>query len=983
MLVATASAQDIAYKTVIDLNSYKIYETNIRKITEDKYGYKWIASQESALRYDGRLIHRLSHADNFDKYRLAGVDVWDIEEDQQSGEMYILTSFGDIDVLNTASASLKYRIKRPAGPDDNWFMDIILTPNSIWVNSFNGLYRYQKNTGKYLPVSNYLKHGPGDAVSKRIFLDDQNNIWAFDKNAGIEIFNAVTGKVINTGIRKGRLPQGIIINDIIQLSGSKLMIASSFGLYTIEYTDLYNISIVPFLKVNTMLPQESVESLTLAGDYLYFSAKTIYKYDLRSGFLNAFNDRNAFSSKNMFQSVQALFHDSKEMLWVGGRDGLGYFDAGVSGISGFYKDPENKNALEHVFYVVPENGAFYASTMNGLYKVFPDGSINAVKKEGWFNYQFKIDKSRSIVSERNRLYVLQNERLENIENVYPEFKPYCNYSLNSHVLFGDSIIVLGTENFMGVLIWSLKQKKIRNILSQPQETQPASLVTNIVNTVFSDSKNEVVILNDKSISRLNISTLKTENYQLTDAVSKMALGTLFDIISLNDDYWIAVYGTGIVRTDKNFKIKKIYSTSNGLSNNGVYKLLKTNDTTIYITTNNGLNVFNTKKETFFHRSVLNGLHSNTFEEACGFIDESGKITAGGVKGFSVINPALIQTNHIPPVLFFSKVDFEYPEKVIDSINLNIQQLNVRHDILQLTVFISGINWGNPAGTSFLYRILEKGKDWISLNGQNFITLINMSPGTYHLQVKAANEDGVWSEPKELILVFEPKWYQTWWFYLLIGLAVAAILYALYRYRISQIKKQHEIRKNIATDLHDDLGSTLNSVKVFTNLAISGVKQEESLQQVKDNLTEATMSLRDMIWVLDDSLDTVDELVTRLKQFAIPVTGASNMEFVINADSEVNNRQLTKEEKRNLFLICKEVINNSIKYSGGNQIEVDIKPSGKKIQIAIADNGKGFDEATVKKGYGLKNMQYRAGQIKYKVRLTADLNKGTQVFLLPV
>jgi len=235
---------------------------------------------------------------------------------------------------------------------------------------------------------------------------------------------------------------------------------------------------------------------------------------------------------------------------------------------------------------------------------------------------------------------------------------------------------------------------------------------------------------------------------------------------------------------------------------------------------------------------------------------------------------------------------------------------------------------------------------------------------------------------QITIHIKPKWYQTWWFLGLLLLTGITVFYSFYRYRLSQIKKQHEIRKNIATDLHDDLGSTLNSVKIFTNLAISGVKQEESLQQVKDNLTEATMSLRDMIWVLDDSLDTVDELITRLKQFAIPVAAASNIEAIIKADSEVNSRQLTKEEKRNLFLICKEAINNSIKYSGASQIDVSISASGKRVQIVVADNGKGFNVEEVKKGYGLKNMQYRAGQIKYKVTLSSSPGNGTLIAILP-
>jgi signal transduction histidine kinase len=303
--------------------------------------------------------------------------------------------------------------------------------------------------------------------------------------------------------------------------------------------------------------------------------------------------------------------------------------------------------------------------------------------------------------------------------------------------------------------------------------------------------------------------------------------------------------------------------------------------------------------------------------------------------------------------------------------------------LQTNIYFSALNYTNPTRTTYAYRIIEKSKDWINLSTQNFVTFISQPPGTYHLQVKAANEDGVWSEPKELVLEFLPKWYQTWWFRLLIALTTAVIIYAFYRYRISQIKKQHEIRKNIATDLHDDLGSTLNSVKVFTNLAIRGVNQEESLQQIKDNLTEATVGLRDMIWVLDDSLDTVEELVIRLKQFALPVAAASNIQAEITAGSDVSKMRLSKEEKRNLFLVCKEAINNSIKYAAASRIDVSITPAGKKIKISITDNGKGFDANTVKKGYGLKNMQYRAGQVRYRVTLSSAVDKGTQVEIEPV
>ena len=138
----------------------------------------------------------------------------------------------------------------------------------------------------------------------------------------------------------------------------------------------------------------------------------------------------------------------------------------------------------------------------------------------------------------------------------------------------------------------------------------------------------------------------------------------------------------------------------------------------------------------------------------------------------------------------------------------------------------------------------------------------------------------------------------------------------------------------------------------------------------------------MIWVLDDSLDTVDELVTRLKQFALPVSAAANIAASVNCEQELNSRRLTKEEKRNLFLVCKEAINNSIKYSEASQINVSKAPKRKKIKITIADDGKGFDVEQVKKGYGLKNMQYRAGQVNYKTTLSSVPGRGAQIEIKP-
>src|SRR5207342_2160204 len=103
--------------------------------------------------------------------------------------------------------------------------------------------------------------------------------------------------------------------------------------------------------------------------------------------------------------------------------------------------------------------------------------------------------------------------------------------------------------------------------------------------------------------------------------------------------------------------------------------------------------------------------------------------------------------------------------------------------------------------------------------KRFANYANLDPDTYIFKVRATNNDGKLNEtPTELKIIITPPFWQTTWFRFLIALAVAAIIYSFYRYRIGQILLLQRIRNKIAADLHDDIGSTLNSISVFSEVA---------------------------------------------------------------------------------------------------------------------------------------------------------------------
>jgi len=245
-----------------------------------------------------------------------------------------------------------------------------------------------------------------------------------------------------------------------------------------------------------------------------------------------------------------------------------------------------------------------------------------------------------------------------------------------------------------------------------------------------------------------------------------------------------------------------------------------------------------------------------------------------------------------------------------------------------------------------------------------------------------NEDGYTGrEQRSLKLVFLPKWYQTLWFKLLLALAALAIPFGFFQYRLHELRMQQQIRKEIASDLHDDMGSTLNTVKIFAHLARDG-DRESMLLQVDEAITLAIAGLRDLLWVLDDKDDTAGGLMERIRKMALPITLTHHIALQCNIRETMVKLLLTKKEKRNLLLIAKEAVNNTIKYAQCSRLDISFSQVNGRPVLQIRDNGKGFDSSVAyPDGYGLRNMKDRARQIGYQLELHTASGSGVEVLVM--
>ncbi len=961
---------------------------NIHNITKDANGFLWISAQDELNKFDGNRF--IAYKKNgVLKRKICGTDIRTIVEDSSENMVWVLPGEYGVNGISAKTGNVVATIPLPDSKPDEWNSCMAKFGDKLWIGTFERVLVYDTKKKKFnndLVLPKPVSGKSLEVVS--IEKDPHGNAWLLLRGFGIVIYDISSNKIIESipleALETNQNINNFFLNSLCFTNKTTALIGTSYGLKKMIFDDRYLIRVDKMTsKIEPAILQNSIECIRKdkLGNVFIASVNGLFYLDTNLTKSTLLIEKNEHAESDWLKSVQTLFIDGDNGIWLGCKQGLAYIkDINKDNFKSYYFDKKTNSKLEHVHSLDGNNSThILAGLRNGIVDVDRVSGIFKVSDQSnLYHHIFEDQSSRTIVSRTNGLFTYNKGSIQPLRKIYSEFKDYDQFSINSHQFIGDSLVILGTENDQGILLWNYKKHTVKQI---NQSSKLIHLQANIVNKIYYDKRQNLWVLSDNNISILSNHFTNLISVNLNEDATKIPLGLFFGIVETKDYYWLTSYGFGLLQLNKDYSIKRIYNTKDGLTNEGVYEIFNVGDTSLYITTNNGLSVFNIKTETFKNYYQSDGLHNNAFEEACGTM-QNGLIYAGGVNGFTIIDPSKLKPNNKPPKIYINQVIVESQKNPIDTSNLEWTELIIPDDVLQTKLFFSGINWSNPERTSFAWRITERSNEWSNIGTQNFINLIGLEHGTYHFQVKAANEDGVWSEPNELVLIYLPKWYQTWWFKILVALSIGGLVYAFYRYRIRQIEKQHAIRKSIATDLHDDLGSTLNSVKVFTNLAISGIKQEESLQQVKENLNEATMGLRDMLWVLDDSLDTVDELVTRLKQFAIPVTAASNIDLIIEAPSEVNERKLSKEEKRNLFLICKEAINNSIKYAEASEIKVNISPAGKKIQITLADNGKGFDIETIKKGYGLKNMQYRAVQIKYAVTVGSIPVLGTTVTIRP-
>lgn len=369
------------------------------------------------------------------------------------------------------------------------------------------------------------------------------------------------------------------------------------------------------------------------------------------------------------------------------------------------------------------------------------------------------------------------------------------------------------------------------------------------------------------------------------------------------------------------------------------------------------------------------------------LTQNGNYLFATREGVLAIAPAQLPGRMAPPPVYIERVAVE--GHTIDSragITLPAGARNLRLDF-------TAPSFVEPSQVLFRYRLDGYDPEWIEAKTQRTANYGNLAPGEYTFRVIACNADGVWNRRGAVLAIVQrPHFYQTGWFYGLIGLAAVGAGVGLNRWSNQRLKRRLELleakqatereRRRIAKNLHDDLGASLTEISLCAEALerkISPSARPE-FTDLADHVRGLAGTLDAIVWSANpanDSLDRVSAFVSGVFQ---QLCRTAEIRCRIDVPHPLPPVPLSPDERSNLFLAAREVMTNMVKHSGATEAWLHMKVVGDCFQFRLDDNGCGFDLAAAQAGNrnGLGNIRSRIAELGGTVRFETAPGKGTSI-----
>lgn len=445
----------------------------------------------------------------------------------------------------------------------------------------------------------------------------------------------------------------------------------------------------------------------------------------------------------------------------------------------------------------------------------------------------------------------------------------------------------------------------------------------------------------------------------------------------NGRVWVATI-EGLIQMDTSGRVIRKFGYEDGLKSEHIFNVIEDGNGMVWLATTNLLYRLDPESKALEWFDKRDGLFGNSLTD--GFcMTDNGEIFIGFQNAFNYFNPTQTTHNQVPPKIVFTGFTVLNKERIFNP----EETLVLRPGENVFSISFAALNFSQPEKNRYAYKLEGFDPDWV-FTDQPMGTYTNLDGGNYTFRVRASNNDGVWNELGASVSVkVIPPFRETWYFTALLILLAGGLVSAILIYRQQQRHRLDAIRERIARDLHDDMGSTLSSIRFFSEFARSKVANPEVspiLQRISESAASLSESMQDIIWAINTKNEQLDDLITRMRQFGFKMLEARGIELKVQVSDSFRSARLSIGQRRNIYLIFKEAVNNAAKYSNCTQVKLYIALIKSDLRMEIEDNGTGFDEQDIERGHGLTNMRKRAAEIGGDLRIESSTGQGARIQL---
>ena len=971
-------------------------DNRVTCILRDKNGFMWFGTKDGLSRYDGHDFYVYRHREN-DSTSLCSNNITCLSHDDDS-ILWIGTSSSGFCAYDFRTQKFETYNNQKLPLSSNTINAITFDSarNALWLGINGGLYLFSLQTRTIISRNPELR-----------------NVYAVHTRDSTVFVGSLVQSLRKTGdpIAKPQALTGARTLNTIFEGGDGQLWCGAWDNALHEFNDDAQLLQSYIFDGTNKLNFSTDEIISIAEDgsrILWCGTKSsgLHFFDLKTkSFSTDIQLSHAITSR-----VYSIYRDDFNRMWVGTEQGLyvhdplqNQFDVTLLPI------PEEKINCRVFDRVITNGGSEYIIAACGLFYKKKNEKEYLFKHFDYRNERLQLtsmlksEDGNIFIGTNKTTFILDTINVElNLIHSNEQLKNDLFYALYSSRITGLSDVHIGNRNLIAalayghtILVADVERKNLYFLATPKGDT--TIKYEYYFRKIFRDAQNRIWICGstDGIIQLLippdfhpdSFPVLDTQNHQIivrsrdwknTGGNQKIPVNDVYDIIENNDgSFWLTSEISGLIRFSPGNEDTP-FSFAGG-EYKSLQGLAKQDENTLWIITSKGLLNYNVSSGIYKLFDAKHGVPQGVTGHF--FSDSDSTLSAGFDGGFVSFNPEKILKDIEPPHVHITRL--WVMDQAADSLLLS--NLKFRYDRNFLKFYLSSNCFSNNEQVTYLYQLAGIDDDWRTNEHDPFITYTNLPPGKFEFRFKAVNSDGLESEMGSLPVTITPPFYKTIYFYLLIGIAIFLAAYSFYRYRIRQLLKLQEVRNKIARDLHDDIGSTIGSINLYSqvaNLKLSEIKNEEVksiLDKIEISSREIIDKTGDAVWAANPANDTLSNLIFRVEGYAASVLGTAGIGFKIVRDEKLSETFLEMAERKNLFLVFKEAIHNIIKYAEATKVEILIEKKEGHLQMIIADNGKGFSaNGKVYNGNGIKNMKARVESMNGIFNITSDEKNGTVV-----